>query len=518
MTRPLRLHAFTWLAAAGCSSSDRIDRAVPAVDAEQPLSAETLRSAFAPPWEVGTTWMVKERCYPGTPLPRRYRSGLLDEWPVYSHYEVVAKTAEAFLLAHTLVDEPNRGVQNPESETRVFLIRRTPFGLADKTPRLAIGSDAFVVKQPWTLGPCVGATGRAAECPALPAVPPAGGEHQAGWPVRQIALQTETGLRFLYWERDRGPSGLDWHTSEPYWEDSFGCSRLVRNLDGSVHRPKDARDLGPAEPRVRLGAGEPSRSRSRGSPADPPEGPGLVSPGWKVGDQWVTKHRCAQPKATFTRGGGWYFPWPSPQRIATTTFAFYEVLDDAGSELVLRETKYAWHDGLGQRSAGGARSPYASSTLLHFFRKRPFALVRWQGDDERLPNQTLLAEHNGGPCINVDVNVDRCPFAMPAEPPDGEQPTAWHATQTVRRLADRLLFEYQAPDGTALTIHWKDGEPWPEAKPSCTALVRSPDGTVLRPDDIGAFLDAWELTPEFEEELAALHGSLPEDSTESAPR
>ena len=41
---------------------------------------------------------------------------------------------------------------------------------------------------------------------------------------------------------------------------------------------------------------------------------------------------------------------------------------------------------------------------------------------------------------------------------------------------------------------------------------------MLRPDDIGAFLDAWELTPEFEEELAALHGSLPEDSTESAPR
>jgi hypothetical protein len=502
MTRPLRLHAFTWLAAAGCSSSDRIDRAVPAVDAEQPLSAETLRSAFAPPWKAGTTWMVKERCAPGTPRARNDLTGLLEPWPAYVHFEVVSASAEAFVLARTTLPEAPSAPNDAELRRELSLFRRFPFGLADGRPRQSADADLGTVVEPWSLGPCIGSNRRETRCPPTPAAPPDHERDAAKWPVRQVALPIAYGTRFLYWENGLGPSSLEWRTSEPYWEDSLGCSRLVRDLDGHVHEPHDIRDLGDAEPRIMRVQDEPPMTRSSPSPAGARPGPSLLDPGWRVGDTWVTRHHCPSAPRSYERHGAWFFAWPPPPVPEAPLFAFYEVLEETSEEFIVLEQKAARSNARPRRLTDGASSSYEGGALWHFFRKRPFGLVRWQTNG-------LSAQYDGGPCLNVGRAVDRCPFPMPAEPPAEGAPPSWIAEQTARRSVDALELEYLGRDGSQLTIRWRNGDPWPEASPSCTTLLRNPDGTVLRPGDVDAFLKQWEVSPEFEEVMRAAKEQRP---------
>ncbi len=174
---------------------------------------------------------------------------------------------------------------------------------------------------------------------------------------------------------------------------------------------------------------------------------------------------------TYARNGAWVFGAPPPQEVAFSTFAFYEVLEESSDAYVIDEYKTAWRGASPRPGADSFRdSPYQGRALVHVFRKRPFGIVRWE-------NRSLSAEYGGGPCLNVGPNVDRCPFPMTADPPaDGSQPSWWVAKQTVRRTAGGLELDYVSPGKTELTIRWKDGDPWPEATPSCTKLLRNPEG------------------------------------------
>lgn len=314
--------------------------------------------------------------------------------------------------------------------------------------------------------------------------------------MRQVALQVSSGTRFLYWESGDWPTSLEWRVGDPYWEDSRGCTRVLRNVDGTVFRPRSATDLPATEPRVTRALPSQPLAASLPSPPDGLTWESLFSPGWRVGDTWVTQHRCPPRSRAHAREGAWLFEWPPPLTAELSAFAFYEVLEETADTFVIKEWKVAWRGMEHRRPGTDARpSPYESKSLTTVFRKRPFAVVRWRELD-------LVGEHDGGPCLNVGPNVDGCPFPMPADPPlDGTQPSSWIAKQTRRKSGDGVELDYAKPDGTQLTIRWKSGDPWPEASPSCTTLLRNPDGTVLRPGDVDAFLERWEASPEFKEEI-----------------
>ncbi len=55
---------FVLVIAAGCAH-DQIERKLPPVEVEEPLSPEALRERFQPGWERGTTWMVRDHCDAG---------------------------------------------------------------------------------------------------------------------------------------------------------------------------------------------------------------------------------------------------------------------------------------------------------------------------------------------------------------------------------------------------------------------------------------------------------------------
>ncbi len=158
----------------------------------------------------------------------------------------------------------------------------------------------------------------------MPMIPDAG-QDATSWPVRQVAFPAANGTRFILWEEDPWPSSWQWQLGEPYWEDSLGCSRLVRNLDGSVYRPGTPSDLSTAEPVVA------QISSGRRTPATaPPVAEGvrwasLISPRWQVGDTWVTQDRCSRPVRTYARNGAWVFGAPPPLEAAFSTFSFYQV-------------------------------------------------------------------------------------------------------------------------------------------------------------------------------------------------
>jgi len=498
----MRFPVIAGVVLAGCSVDDDIQRRMP-IEVETPLSAEALQDAFDPAWKVGTTWMVKELCHPG-PRRRSQVPDLLGPWPAYSYFEVLAATQDAFVLLRMSHQPLAAAAGTVEATSERFLFRRHPFGLADKMPRESSSPD-LAAFEPWSAGPCVVLDASDPSCPLMPAVP--GDDNEVDrWSTHQGAFATRSGIRFSYWEPGATFGSFEWHSGEPYWEDSYGCSRLVRNLDGSVHRPSHPADIGDAEPTV---SPSPPRDRRGGSPATlmPGAWSSVVKPLWRVGDTWVTQHRCPDSLRGYVNNGSWVFGWPHRTTSRISTFSFYEVLYDHGDEWVILEGKVSWK-GARHRRPGEevAPSSYHGATLFHTFLKHPFGLVRWEVDG-------LRASYRGGPCLNVGPAIDRCPFAMPADPPaDGSTPPAWVGEQRLQRDPKALVFEYGVRDGTELTIRWANGEPWPEATPSCTKLLRNPDGSALRPGDvgdaidsgIGSFLDQWEKSDEFRAELETM--------------
>ncbi len=475
-----------------CVEPTELRRSLPPTLVEQPLSAADQQASVPSGWRLGQTWMLKEYCSAGAIRSRRQLSGFRTDWPAYWHFEIVGEAPDAFVLSRTLLEHPDSGLyQAGPQRPEYFLYRRRPFGLADNARRETPDASLASVSKPWALGPCMYAKREDPWCgPPMPATPPEDEGAVSNWLTRQVALPVEGGTRFLYWRDEVGPSALTWRDGEPYWEDSMGCARLVRQLDGSVHHPVDTADLGDAEP-VIVHAAHDSSKASPARPSFTPAQTSIVSPSWKVGDTWVTRHRCPRLPRTYARGGAWVFGWPPPPGAQRSTFALYEVIAETDDAYAIREVK-ATQEGL--RVVAETRLPrFDLSTMTHLFRKRPFGIVHWQSGRQ-------MGEYRGGPCLNTGPAVDRCPFVMPADgPADGSLPDTWVASQIVHRGTDGVELEYRARDGRHLSIRWRDGEPWPEATPSCTKLVRNPDGTVLRPGP--DFLDAWEASEELRVEM-----------------
>jgi hypothetical protein len=213
------------LAITGCAR-DPIEKKLPPIEVEEPLSPEALRERFQPGWERGTTWMVKSRCYPVTPKRDPYPTALLDAWPSYAHFEVVASTSDAFVVSRTILsDAMFSWARRQQLKPERFLVRRNPFGLADKLPRHSDDTDLGTASEPWTNGPCPGSNFTDGSCPPLPAVPH---EEQAAttWPIRQAARPTPNGVQFIYWEAGGWPSALEWRSGEPY------CGRIPEAAAG----------------------------------------------------------------------------------------------------------------------------------------------------------------------------------------------------------------------------------------------------------------------------------------------
>jgi len=437
--------------------------------------------------------MVKEYCFSGAIRERTRHHGFDDDLPAFSHFRIVRMTDDSFVLSLTPLRSPASQVIEPrQSSPSLFTYRREPFGLADEPPQSDDASPPEVAK-PWQRGPCIRGDGDDPWCgPPMPAVPIEPESGLAGWRAGQVALPSSDGTSFYYWQGERGPLVFRWRAGEPYWEDSLGCGRLVRSLDGTVHRPSATDDVGEAEPRIVAATNDQISKDPPPSALFDAAPQSVVSPRWKVGDGWVTQHRCPRRPRAHAREGAWVFGWPPPPGPQRSTFAFYEVVQETSDAYLIRERKELYQ---GLRVRGDFRFPkYDSHAMTYMIRKRPFGIVRWQRFRQ-------MSDYSGGPCLNTGPVVDRCPFVMPADgPADGSTPPSWVAEQTVRRSTDGVEFDYSGRDGTRLTIRWRDGEPWPEATPSCTRLLRNPDGSVINPESQDVLSD-WEESDSFRQEM-----------------
>ncbi len=213
--------------------------------------------------------------------------------------------------------------------------------------------------------------------------------------------------------------------------------------------------------------------------------------------RWMTRTWCTGPEKPVEAALALGAPHP-PAQVDRPVYAHYLVVGATDEDFTLLETKFARKRG---HAYSDPRSGYRK--IYYRFRRRAFGVWQWWHDSWDPTDRPWAYEYNGGPCLNVDARINQCPFAMPALSLREADESSWIAKQTVREQPWGMEFLYPKPDGSTLTIRWRRGEPWPEASPSCTALLRDKeDGRVRFTRSAYEHEDDYRLTEAYAEDLA----------------